>query len=550
MGGWTFPAQANVKIPVVFGDHMVLQRDMKVPVWGWADPGEEVTVTFGDKTAKTAADSSGNWRVDLDPMGVNETPQTLTVTGKNTIKFEDVLVGDVWLCSGQSNMALGLSEVHNAAEILPTVNDPELRFFTVETSDTAIEPQKDTRGSWRLATPENASRFSGTAYFFIREIRKDLKIPIGLIHVDHGGTGAQTWLSVEAIQKNVKADPEFQSWLDEHAKLLAEYPAKLPAYLPLEKKYVEDINHWRAEVYNSPEFTQKRKEWEIEAQEALVENKKAPPPPPPPVPAPKEPDRPEGDRNQLANVYNAKLFPLIPYAIKGVAWYQGESNSGNAKQYRVLFPILIEDWREKWGEGDFPFVFVQLPNLGTLPTTPDQQPEKWVGDFVGVREAQAMALALPNTGMAVAIDLGNPQNVHPKDKMDVGIRLSLVARHLAYGENIVYTGPTYDSMKVEGNKIRITFKNVGGGLEIGVPPWTASGIIPPLASELQCFTISGADKKWAWAKAMIEGDDVIVWSDEVANPIAVRYDWFNNPNGNLYNKEKLPAAPFRTDDWE
>lgn len=544
-------ARANVTMPSIFGDHMVLQKEMKIPVWGWANPGEDVTVTFAGQRAATTADDQGNWRVDLDKTPANASPQTLTVTGRNTIAFHDVLIGDVWLAAGQSNMEMGLSEVHNAAQVLPTVNDPMLRFFNVETSDTAIEPRKNVPGTWRIATLDNANRFSGAAYFFIHEIRKDRNIPIGLLRTGHGGTGAQTWLSVEAIKNNVTADPEFQSWLDTHAQLLKDYPARLAVYTPLRLQFQKDHDQWRKNVFESPEFTAQRAAWEVAAQKAREEDKNLPPRPVPPVPEPKEPDRPEGDRNKLANVYNAKLFPMIPYAIKGAIWYQGESNSNNAKQYRVLFPLMIKDWREKWGEGDFPFIYVQLPNLGTLPTDPDQKLEKWVGDFVGVREAQAMTLALPNTGMAVAIDLGDPRNVHPKDKMDVGYRLSLVARKVAYGEDIVYTGPTFESMKVEGNKVRITFDNVGTGLVIGTAPWTPSGKIPPLATELRCFTIAGADKKWAWAKATIEGNDqVVVSSDTVPNPVAVRYDWFNSPNGNLYNREKLPAAPFRTDNWE
>jgi sialate O-acetylesterase len=295
------------------------------------------------------------------------------------------------------------------------------------------------------------------------------------------------------------------------------------------------------------------KAWEAAAQKAREEDKAPPPRPVPAVPEPKEPERPEGDRNKLANVFNSKLYPLIPYAIKGAAWYQGESNSDNARQYRALFPLMIEDWRARWGEGDFPFVYVQLPNLGVVPTKPDPDaPPKpgQGGDFCGVREAQIMTLSLPNTGEAITVDIGDPHNVHPKDKADVGYRLALVARKVAYGEDIVYTGPTFDSMKVDGNKARITFNNVGSGLTIGVPPWTPSGKIPALASELRCFTIAGSDRKWAWAKAVIDGNQVIASSDEVPNPVAVRYDWFNSPFGNLYNKEKLPAAPFRTDNWE
>jgi sialate O-acetylesterase len=251
----------------------------------------------------------------------------------------------------------------------------------------------------------------------------------------------------------------------------------------------------------------------------------------------------------IGNFYHAMVAPLIPYAIRGVTWYQGESNSDNAKQYRALFPILIADWRQKWGQGDFPFLFVQLPNLGKPATEPVQNQDNWVG----TREAQARALALPNTGMAVTIDVGDPYEVHVKDKLDVGVRLSLVARHIVYGEDLVYTGPSYDSMTIEEKRIRITFNNVGSGLKIGSPPWTPSSKLPPLAAEVKGVAIAGADKKWYWANTRIEGNTLVVWSSQVSAPMAVRYGWANNPLCNLYNKENLPAAPFRTfrtDTWE
>jgi sialate O-acetylesterase len=248
----------------------------------------------------------------------------------------------------------------------------------------------------------------------------------------------------------------------------------------------------------------------------------------------------------VGNLYNAMIAPLIPYAIKGVIWYQGESNCNNSKQYRVVFPIMITDWREKWGQGNFPFLFVQLPNINKPATGPVQGEDRWPG----VRDAQAKAMSVPNTGMATIIDVGDPDEVHGKDKIDVGVRLSLVARHLVYGEDIVYTGPTYDSMKVEGNSIRISFKSIGGGLMLGAPPWTANGKPVPPPDELTGFGIAGADKKWIWAKAEIDGNTAVVFSDAVPAPVAVRYGWVNNPDCDLYNKEGLPASPFRTDDWD
>jgi sialate O-acetylesterase len=302
-------------------------------------------------------------------------------------------------------------------------------------------------------------------------------------------------------------------------------------------------------VENAPEFVAKKKLWEEQRKVALGQGKLPPPRPEPSQPGPTAPDAPDGgpySSFMVGNLYNAMIAPLMPFAIKGVIWYQGESNCNNSRQYRTLFPILIADWREKWGQGNFPFLFVQLPNINKPATGPVQDTDQWPG----IREAQAMATTLPDTGMATIIDVGDPYEVHGRDKIDVGVRLSLVARHLVYGEDIVYAGPSYDAMALEGNKIRISFKHTGSGLMIGAPPWTPSGIIPPVAGELKGFAIAGSNKKWVWAQARINGDQVIVSSDQVVHPVAVRYGWADNPPCNLYNREKLPAAPFRTDDWE
>ncbi|MGD0775106.1 MAG: sialate O-acetylesterase [Candidatus Solibacter sp.] len=347
-------------------------------------------------------------------------------------------------------------------------------------------------------------------------------------------------------------DPGFKEWLELRRKRVEEYPRREQAYVPVKEKYDAEMKRWWNEVHNSPEYTARVKAWEEENKQAVEAGKPPLPRPQPPEPRPVAPESPDGGRDlpyMIGNFYHAMVAPLIPYAIRGVTWYQGESNSDNAKQYRALFPILIADWREKWGQGDFPFLFVQLPNLGKPATEPVQNQDNWVG----TREAQARALALPNTGMAVTIDVGDPYEVHVKDKRDVGVRLSLVARHIVYGEDLVYTGPSYDSMTIEEKRIRITFNNVGSGLKIGSPPWTPSSKIPPLAAEVKGVAIAGADKKWYWANTRIEGNTLVVWSSQVSAPMAVRYGWANNPLCNLYNKENLPAAPFRTfrtDTWE
>jgi sialate O-acetylesterase len=545
-------AWADIKLPAVFGDHMVLQRDIQIPVWGWAEPGEKVTVTFGGQCARTITDSDGRWKVYLRKVEANATPQTLTLSGKNTITLTDVVVGDVWVCSGQSNMGLYLGECDNASSEVPKANDPLLRLLKVE-ERTSLIPQVDLKlwngkGWWRC-TPEAANEFSGVGYFFGRELRKYLNIPIGLISSLQGGSQAQLWTSLEAVGKNIDADSAFTDWLAKREGVIDAYPQKLAEYLPAKAKYDAEMARYWSEVENAPEFVAKKKLWETESKAAREQGKPPPPRPQPAQPKPTAPEPPDGGpyNNFMAgNLYNAMIAPLMPYAIKGVIWYQGESNCENSKQYRVLFPIMISDWREKWGQGNFPFLFVQLPNINKPALQPVQEQDRWPG----LREAQAKATFLPDTGMATIIDVGDPDEVHGKDKLDVGVRLSLIARHLVYGEEIVSSGPTYDSMQVEGNEITITFKNAGGGLAIGTPPWSPTGKIPPVASELKGFAIAGPDKKWHWARARINGDQVIVSCDQVTNPVAVRYGWADNPPCNLYNKEKLPAAPFRTDDWQ
>ncbi|MEI8197313.1 MAG: sialate O-acetylesterase [Phycisphaerae bacterium] len=545
-------ASANVKMPLLFSDHMMLQRDQSIPVWGWADAGEEVTVQFGSQSAKATADAAGKWKVTLEPVAANAEPQALTVTGKNQLNFADVLVGDIWVCSGQSNIEFNLGGAHNAGTEVPQAKDLQLRMFKVAMR-TSLNPEADVtvygKQQWVACNPEYARNFSAVGYFYGRELRRDLKVPIGLIAAVQGGTRAQVWMSLESIAQNRDADPEFKEWLTKRHQVVAEYPQHPTAYGPAMEKYEKDVRRWWNEVENAPAFVAKKKAWEEENKKALEAGKPPLPRPQPSEPRPKEPESPDGGRYSsfmVGNLYNGMIAPMMPYAIKGVIWYQGEGNSDKAKQYRFLFPLLIKDWRAHWGQGDFPFLFVQLPNINKAPTEPVPAHDLWPG----TREAQEVALTLPHTGMAVTIDVGDPYDVHGKDKIDVGQRLALVARHLVYGEKIVYTGPTYESMKVDGDKVRITFKNTGSGMEIGVPPWTPSGKIPPVAAELKGFAIAGADKKWVWAEARIVGDQVVVSSPKVTNPVAVRYGWADNPPCNLYNKEKLPAAPFRTDHWE
>jgi sialate O-acetylesterase len=527
-----WPCCADVKMPAIFGDHMLLQQDIKIPVWGWADAGEAVTVSIGNRSGKTVAGADGKWRVNLEPLPSNAAPQTLTVAGKNNLKFEDVLVGDVWVCSGQSNMEFGLGGSHSGREDQPKASDPQIRLFRVPHTDRA-EPQADVNAKWEVCTPQTAGGFSAVAYYFAREIKQSLNNrPIGLIGTYWGGTPAQSWVSLSGLQK----DPPFTGYIQQSKKDLDYYLANKDAYPQLVADYEAARNKWNAEI--KPTYDPILKAWTEEVSKAKAAGLPLPPKPSPSTPEPQAPRSPNPTPGHAASLFNGMIAPLIPFAIKGAIWYQGESNAGNATEYRTLFPRLISDWREKWGQGDFPFLFVQLAGFGGGPGK-DSYPL--------LREAQLQTLALPNTGMAVAMDIGEEKDIHPKDKKDVGLRLAQAAKSVAYGQNVVLSGPMYDSMKVEGNKIRLTFKHVGSGLTIGAAPWSPSG--PPVpAAELQGFIIAGADNNFVPAKAAIEGNSVVVWSDQVSAPVAVRYGWAGFTALNLYNKEGLPASPFRTDD--
>ncbi len=538
-------------MPLLFSNHMVLQRDSPVRIWGWADVAESVTVAFGRDRIQTKAGADGRWQVMLPKMSANAHPQILTIVGKNTLAFQDVLVGDVWVCSGQSNMERLLHEVdYTDADIMSTQDD-QLRLFRV-LSTTSVTPQDDLKPwngrQWMVSNPTDAKEFSAVGIFFGLELRKHLGIPIALIDSSQGGSRAQLWTSVGSIEKHIDADPEFKSWIDQRNDLLKAYPQRRLDYPEEKQKYDEEMKLWSSENEKDPDYMAKLAAWQAAMDKAQKEGLEHPAKVRPSRPAPVAPDPTDGgpySTFMVANLYNAMIYPLTDFTIKGVLWYQGEANDRNPKQYRVLFPILISDWREKWQQGNFPFLFVQLPNIGAPAKEPVQSKDWWPQ----MREAQANALALPNTGMATTIDIGDPWDVHGKDKSDIGRRLSLVALHQAYGEKIVFAGPTYQSMKIKGRKIEIKFANEGGGLVIGVAPWTSTGKIPQVSNELHGFAIAGADKKWFWAKAVIQGDHVVVWSDDVSTPVAVRYGWANNPPCNLYNREKLPAPPFRTDGW-
>lgn len=482
---------ADVRLPKIFGDNMVLQAHARVPVWGWADPGEEVHVLIGGQLRKTEANDQGRWRVDFDPFEYG--PVRFVVEGKNRIELRNVLVGEVWVCSGQSNMEWPVARAMNAEQEIASANYPEIRLFKVA-KVVAAKPLDDTEGEWRVCSPETVRDFSAVGYFFARELHQRLGVPIGMIQAAWGGTPAEAWTSREALE----ADPELKPILERWDEILANYDEA-------RKRYEEALRRWQEQ-----------------ARAARNEGKPVPPRPRPPR-GPDHPHRPAG-------LYNGMICPIVPFAIKGVIWYQGESNASRAYQYRKLFRTMIRDWRRTWGQGDFPFLFVQLANFLA------RQAEPGESDWAELREAQMMALEEPNTAMAVAIDIGEANDIHPRNKQEVGRRLALAALAIAYGKDVVYSGPLFDHMKIEGNKVRLFFKHVDGGL-------VAKG------GELRGFAIAGPDRKFVWAKAKIEGDTVVVWSDKVPNPVAVRYGWADNPDCNLYNKAGLPASPFRTDDW-
>jgi sialate O-acetylesterase len=553
--------QADVTLPAIFGDHMVLQQAIALPVWGWADPGEAVTVTFSGQTAQATTDASGNWRITLPRVPATSTAQTLTVKGNNTVTFDDVLVGDVWLCSGQSNMEFqmfrgqtpdsgaGVSGgPHDINETLPNANDTHLRLFHVKRAS-SFTPLKDVEGRWKVCTPENVKDFSAVGYYFGRDLRAHLGQPIGLIESAWGATSVTYWASLPGMEKRATAVPESKQWRKEHQALITTYEQDVAAYPALHARYEADLKRWTDEVYNNPEYKKLRDSWSSESKKAQVEHRSLPPKPEPSAPAPVKPRNPEG-RIHAGTLFNGMIAPLTPYALKGVIWYQGEAHTNyeNWNKYEGWFTTLIEDWREQWGQGDFPFLFVQLAAYGNK--QPKDELVQGYSYYPGVRESQRQVAAkVPHTGMAAAIDIGDLYNVHPIDKADVAARLALAARHVAYGEELVYSGPDYASLKIEDRRIRVSFNHVGSGLKIGPPPWVSQPGTEPPTDKLTGFAIAGADQKFVWANAKIEGETVVVWSDAVPQPVAVRYAWANHPSVNLYNAENLPAVPFRTDTW-
>jgi sialate O-acetylesterase len=495
--GWE--ARADVKLPALFSDGMVLQASKSTSIWGTADPEEEVhikIVTNGDVRvgATCKADKEGKWQCHVnvpDPDG----PCTLEVAGKNKITFKDVYVGEVWICSGQSNMEWPLHLTTGGAQAMAQPKNPKIRLFTVQKA-IAENPLHDVKGRWQECNPETMKSFSGVAYYFGRDLQKALNVPIGLIHTSWGGTRAEAWTSRAVLESHLEWRGEFSA----HEKALATYPKDL-------EKYQVDLERHK------------------EAADKAKDEGKNPPP------APKPPFNPSHNPNAPSVLYNAMIAPLVPYGTKGAIWYQGESNAGAAYLYRKLFPLMIKNWRDDWKQGDFPFLFVQLAPWLAIVSEP--QESAWAE----LREAQLFtALNVPHTAMAVITDVGDPKDIHPQNKEPVGGRLALAARALAYGEQIEFSGPIYESMEVVNNTAVLRFKHTGQGLEARGGP-------------LQGFTIANEDRRFYNAEAEIKDGKVIVWSEKVEKPVAVRYGWANCPVVNLWNKDGLPASPFRTDDF-
>ena len=535
-------ALADVKLPAIISDNMCLQAGKAVPIWGKADPGESVTITLGDQKEAATAGPDGNWKVMLHALPEGAGPLEMKVAGKNTLEVKNIIAGEVWVASGQSNMEFSFAGAHNAATEQPKAKYPKIRIFNLQ-KKVAFEPQWDCVGKWEECSPETVVHTSAVGYFFSRDLHEKLGVPVGLIHTSWGGTPAQSWTSEEGLKADPQLSPlaqQFEQTRDHLDAARGQFQEKtVPAYESAEKAWKEEEARYHAEL----------KAWEGQSKAAQLSGQPAPARPKAPPAAPRKPTSPENNPGTPSVLFNGMIAPIIPYGIEGAIWYQGEANAGNPLQYRELFPAMITDWRTRWAaanpdEKDFGFYFVQLANYMARQPEPVQDDGGWPG----LREAQHMTLKLPNTGEAVIIDIGQADNIHPKDKMDVGKRLALAALHTTYHKEGVYTGPTLAGLKIEGNKAIVSFDNIGSGLTIGAAPSTQPSVSQAEpANDLKGFSIAGEDRKFVWANARIDGDHVEVWSDLVKVPAAVRYAWGNNPECNLYNKDGLPASPFRTD---
>ncbi len=483
--------QAGLKLPAIIGDHMVLQRDLANPIWGWADPGADVTVAIAGQTHQAKAGEDGKWKVALTPLPVSREALSMTISSKDeTLTLSDILVGEVWICSGQSNMQWSVKQSDDPDLEIATANYPNIRLITVPLVGTQ-EKQDDFKGQWDPCTPETVGDFSGVGYFFGRQLHQTLDVPIGLIDNAWGGSAAEAWVSRETME----ADTRFASVMENWKKIEATY------------------DHEKAMA-----------DWKVKAEEAKAAGK----------PAPRQPSNLLTGNARPGNIWAGMLHPTIGYGIRGAIWYQGESNAGRAYQYDDLFGLMISEWRKAWSIGDFPFYWVQLADFKA------EKPEPGESDWAELREAQTNTLALPNTGQAVIYDLGEGRDIHPRDKQNVAKRLARLALARDYGQSQVeYLSPSHKSLEVNGGKAILTFENAGSG-----------GLYAFDTEAVAGFAVAGEDKVWHWATGMVVAPDKVeVSSSAVANPVAVRYAWADNPVANLRGRNGLPVIPFRTDDW-
>jgi sialate O-acetylesterase len=495
-------APAAVRLPALISDHMVLQQEAKSSVWGWANAGEKITVEFAGQKAETQADPDGRWYVRLNDLKAG-TAGDMTIKGENEVVIKDVLVGEVWVCSGQSNMAWIVEKSGQPEVEIPAANFPKIRMFTV-VRNASIQPQEDCAGKWAVCSPETVAEFSAVAYFFGRELHRKLDRPIGLITTAWGGTPAEFWLPEDVLKATPGSGQYFERWETEKRN----YPAAKEAY---------DKAHTA---------------WKEKAAQLRAEGK----------PVPQAPRAPRGgdDFGAPGCLWNGMIVPVLPYTIQGAIWYQGESNATamSAEYYRVLFPTMIMSWRQGWARAglagsdhpEFPFLYVQLANFKER--LPDPVDSWWAL----LRESQLMTLDLPRTGMAVAIDIGEADDIHPKNKQEVGRRLALAAFAQVYFLDTEYSGPIYTGAQEEEGRIRLSFRN-------------ADGLRAAEGDVFKGFAIAGEDRKFVWADVRIDADHVLVSSPQVPKPVAVRYGWADNPEVNLVNGAGLPASPFRSDSW-
>ena len=493
-------ARAEIKLPAIIGDNMVLQQKQANPIWGWDAPGTEVTVSFAGQTKSAKADAKGKWTVKLDALPANAKPATMTIKGSDSRVLKNILVGEVWICSGQSNMQWNVAGCWDGDLEIATAKFPNIRLISVPQVGTQ-EPQDDFKGEWAPCSPENVGRFSAVGFFYGRLLHQMLDVPVGLINNAWGGSSAEAWVRRDVLEKDGRFTNMLATW-DKTAKDLSSDAAK--------QKYEAALANWK------------------KLAAAAKEAKK-----PFNTRAPQSPDQQLNGNHRPANIYNGVLHPTIGYGIKGTIWYQGESNAGAAFEYGYLFPLMIQHWRNEWKQGDFPFYWVQLADFK------DEMPLPGDSQWAELRESQTKTQnAVKNGGQAVIIDIGEASDIHPKNKRDVAERLARLALVNDYGFKMPSRSPEYKSIEINGGKAVVTLDTFG------------SSIRAVDAREVKGFAICGEDKKWVWANATIVGNDKIdVSSPSVPKPVAVRYAWADNPVCNLYSKDGLPVTPFRSDDF-